>query len=348
MKKTKFMEWWRPLLLILAGAINAAGVVMFLSPSGILDGGISGLSLLLNRVTGVSLAIFIIIINVPFFLFGFKRMGTKFIICSLTAIGSYALFSFVFKDVAALDKLMYASLNDDIFLCAVFGGLISGIGSGLTIKVGGAIDGIEVMAVLFSKKLTVTVGQFVMGFNVVLYVIACFILKDFQIGLYSIVTYGIGLKAVDFIVEGFDKGKGCIIITENADVISEAISKRLGRSVTLLNAKGYYSGKDSTMMYCVVNRFEISKLKSIIAEIDPSAFVTISEISEVLGSGVKARRKVISLRDTPIIDNDTVVLTPDTDIADEITESEFDNVKDAAITPAAEPCEKPETTKNDE
>lgn len=291
--KEKFkIEWWRALILLLAGAINALGVVAFLLPSGILDGGISGLSVLLARLTPVSIAVFIACINLPFFLFGFKRMGLKFIVCSIIAIASYALFSYIFDSLVKLDEIMFKAVKEDMLLCTIFGALISGAGSGLTIKMGGAIDGIEVTAVVFAKKLSLTVGQFVMMFNVILYVIACFLLKDFQIGLYSIVTYGIGLKAVDFIADGFDKGKGVFIITEKSDAVAETLSAEMGRGLTILDARGYYSGTDKTMLYCVVNRFEISRLKTLIAATDPTAFVTISDISEVLSeSGIKLQRK---------------------------------------------------------
>lgn len=272
----------RYILLIFAGAINALGVVSFLLPSKILDSGISGLSLLIGNVTGLSISIFIASINIPFFILGLKRQGWRFIVYSLVAICSYSLFSFIFDYVIDLDTFMFNSVNGDIFLCSIFGAVISGIGSGLTIRLGGAIDGIEVAAVIFAKKISLTIGQFVMIFNVILYTVACFLLKSFHIGLYSIITYAIGLMAVDFIVDGLNKAKGCIIITENGNLIAEQISLKMGKGITLINSKGYYSGDDKTMMYCVVNRFEISKLKHIVSEVDPHAFLTISEISEVI------------------------------------------------------------------
>lgn len=277
-------EWWKIIALIIAGAINALGVVTFLYPASILDGGISGLSVLLAKLTPLSLAVYIAIINIPFFVIGFKKMGLKFILCSIIAISSYSLFAFLFDKIADIGNIMFKLINGDFLLCTVFGGLISGIGSGLTIKLGGAIDGVEVMAVMFAKKLSLTIGQFVMVFNVVLYVIACFLLKNFQIGLYSIITYGIGVKTIDFIVDGINKGKACIIITNHASKIANEVSSKMGRGITLINSKGYYSGEDKIMMYCVVNRFEIGKIKGIISDIDKDAFVTITDISEVLGS----------------------------------------------------------------
>ncbi len=270
-------------MLVVAGIVNAAGVALFLIPSSILDGGFSGTAILLNRVTGLYVSIFIVAINLPFFVFGAKKLGWTFIVSSLIAVMTYALTAYVFISVFKISDAVYALTNNDIFLCAIFGGLISGIGSGLTIRSGGAMDGVEVMAVLFSKKLGITVGQFVMIYNVIIYVIACIVLKDLRIGLYSIVTYTIGLRAVDFVVEGFDKGKACIVITQKGEELAQKISSELGRGITLLDSRGYYSNECRTMLYCVVNRFEIGRLKTLVASVDSSAFVTISDISEVVG-----------------------------------------------------------------
>ncbi|MDD3832006.1 MAG: YitT family protein [Clostridia bacterium] len=278
------------IMLIVAGLVNATGVALFLTPATVLDGGISGLSVLLSMLTEVPVSVFIIVINIPFYLFGWRRMGIRFIIYSIIAIVSYSLFSALYQ-FTGLDDIMYALLGGDRILCLVFGAILSGIGSGMTIRYGGGIDGVEVMAVLFAKRLTITVGQFVMIFNCILYTTSCFLTMNFQIGLYSILAYAIGLKAVDFVVEGLDRAKACIIITDHCDALAGAISGKMMRGVTLIDSKGYYSGQEKTMVYCVVNRFEIGLLKSIVAEIDPSAFVTINDIGEVLGSGVKKRSK---------------------------------------------------------
>lgn len=277
---------YKALGLVMAGLINAVGVILFLSPANVLDGGISGLSVLLSKITPVSVAVFIILINIPFFVLGYKKNGLKFIIYSIIAIASYSLFSFIFQHFG-VDNAMSNQLGNDMFICSIFGGIISGIGSGLTIKFGGAIDGIEVLSVLFAKKLSLTVGQFVMIFNAIMYICACFIFNNFQIGLYSIVTYAIGLKAVDFVVDGFDKGKACIIITNKSEEMGDAISSSMGRGITVLNAQGYYSGEGKTMMYCVVNRFEIGKITSIVSKIDSNAFMTINDISDIFGGAVK-------------------------------------------------------------
>lgn len=174
-----------------------------------------------------------------------------------------------------------------MLLCALFGGLISGVGSGLTIRFGGAIDGIEVMAVIFAKKLNVTVGTFVMVYNVILYIICGCVLESWILPLYSIVTYGAALKTVDFIVEGFDRSKMALIITEKPEKVSQALIETFESGTTKISATGGYSNEDKTMIYFIVNRFQISKMRTIVQETDPNAFITISDVADV----VKAKSK---------------------------------------------------------
>lgn len=285
------VKWWQFPMLILAGIVNATGVALFLLPSGVLDGGLSGTSILLSQITPLHVSLFLVILNVPFFLFAIFKQGPSIAACSLVAILSYSGMTWVYQTGLELSEVMWGLVNNDVFLCAIFGGIISGLGSGLTIRFGGAMDGVEVMAVLFAKKIGVTVGQFVMIYNIVIYTVACFLLNNFSVGLYSIVTYAIGLKAVDFVVDGFDKGKACIIITQKGEQMASVICKEMGRGITLLDSKGFYSNQSRTMMYCVVNRFEIGRLKKLVNAVDDTAFVTISEVSEVMGTGVHLRRK---------------------------------------------------------
>lgn len=290
-------EIFRYVGLVVAGIINATGVVLFLASAGILDGGLSGTAMFLDSLIGDAslLSVFLVVLNVPFFIIGFRKLGFKFVISSAIAIGSYATMSGVYQ-ACGLDELVWE--QTDVFLCAVFGGLLSGVGSGLTIRFGGAMDGMEATAVLFSKKIGLTVGQFVMIYNAIIYILACVILGEVYVGLYSIVTYAVGIKAVDFVVEGLDKGKGCFIITSKGGKVAEALSEEFKRGVTLLNSKGYHSKTENLTVYCVVNRFEIGRLKTVVAEVDPNAFVTIHDISDVLGSSVKfnSRKKKKGVR----------------------------------------------------
>ena len=279
------------LLLFTAGVINAVGVTMFLAPVHLYDSGISGTAMLLWQVTPESwtLSLFLLLLNTPLFLFGWKKQGTVFTVYSLWAVFVYSSSaSFVITNILPVDVSSASPFaGQDLLLCALFGGLISGIGSGMTIRFGGAIDGIEVMAVIFSKRLGLTVGSFVMAYNVLLYIAIGCIFRSWVLPLYSIVTYCAAIKAVDFIVEGLDKAKSAMIVTTKADAISDALSDAFGRGITHIGARGYYSGTDQTIIYFVVNRFQIAKMKALVTEADPDAFITISEVSDVLGRSVQ-------------------------------------------------------------
>lgn len=274
-------------MLILAGLINAFGVTVFLAPVNLYDSGISGTSMLLSQLTPecMTLSTFLLILNVPLFLYGLKKQGLAFTIYSIFAVAIYSLGAWLITDVLPIDVTMASPLaEDDLLLCAIFGGLISGVGSGLTIRFGGAIDGIEVMAVIFSKKLGITVGTFVMIYNVILYIVCGVVLSSWILPLYSIITYAAGVKTVDFIVEGLDRSKGVMIITSKAEDVSRALIEEFETGTTKLAAKGGYTGKDKTVIYFVVNRFQISKMRQIVHTIDPKAYMTITEVADVFKS----------------------------------------------------------------
>lgn len=286
------LRWQNFLLLIAAGAINAVGVTLFLAPVHLYDSGISGTSMLLWQMTPPewTLSLFLVLLNVPLFLFGLKKQGLCFTIYSIWAVLVYSGVSFLINEVLPVDVSTASPFaGTDLLLCAIFGGLISGIGSGLTIRWGGAIDGIEVMAVIFAKRLGLTVGSFVMAYNVVLYLLIGVLWGSWILPLYSIVTYFVGNKAVDFIVEGLDKAKAVMIVTQKQDDICRVLSDEFGRGITQISAKGYFSGTDNCVVYFVVNRFQIPRVKKIVASVDAAAFVTITEISDVMGSSVKRK-----------------------------------------------------------
>lgn len=288
LKKTlNSLEWKNFLFLFIAGCINAIGVTVFLAPVKLYDSGISGTSILLSQITSDawSLSLFLLLLNVPLFLFGLKKQGVAFTVYSVFTVAVYSLASFMINDVLPIDVSIASPLaGQDLLLCALFGGIISGIGSGLTIRNGGAIDGVEVMAVIFSHKLNITVGTFVMVYNVLLYVVCGIVMNSWILPLYSIVTYAAGLKTIDFIVEGIDRSKSVMIITDKADEISEALIEEFGCGTTKLSAVGGFSNAEKTVIYFVVNRFQIYKMKTIIHSLDPKAFVTISEVADVFKS----------------------------------------------------------------
>ena len=274
-------------MLMLAGFINAFGITVFLAPVNLYDSGISGTSMLLGQLTPeyMTLSIFLLILNIPLFIYGLKKQGLAFTIYSIFAVAFYSLGAWLITDVLPIDVSMASPLaEDDLLLCAIFGGLISGVGSGLTIRFGGAIDGIEVMAVIFSKKLGITVGTFVMIYNIILYIICGIVLNSWILPLYSIITYAAGLKTVDFIVEGLDRSKGVMIITEKPKAVSEALMYEFETGTTKIAATGGYSNKDKTVIYFVVNRFQISRMRQIVHTIDPHAYMTITEVADVFKS----------------------------------------------------------------
>ncbi len=271
-------------ILLVAGCINAFGVTVFLAPVKLYDSGISGTSMLLSQITPeyMSLSVFLLILNIPLFLFGLKKQGVAFTMYSIFAVAIYSLGSWLITNILPIDVSMVSPLaGEDLLLCALFGGIISGCGSGLTIRYGGAIDGIEVMAVIFAKKLNITVGTFIMIYNVILYIICGFVINSWILPLYSIVTYMAALKTVDFIVEGFDRSKEVMIVTDKPNEINEALLKEFECGTTKIAATGGYSNADKTIIYFVVNRFQISKMRNIVHTIDPKAFVTISEVADV-------------------------------------------------------------------
>ena len=278
------------LLLLAAGCINAVGVTMFLAPVHLYDSGFSGTSMLLWQVTPeqFTLSLFLVVLNVPFFLFGLRRQGVAFTIYSVWAVAVYSAASFLITDILPVDVASASPFaGQDLLLCAVFGGLISGVGSGMTIRFGGAIDGVEVMAVIFAKRLGLTVGTFVMVYNVILYLVIGVVFQSWVLPLYSILTYCAAIKTIDFIVEGLDKAKAAMIITDRAQEVCDALSDAFGRGITQLEARGYYSNQARTVIYFVVNRFQIGRMKELVTDVDPNAFITISEVSDVLGSSLK-------------------------------------------------------------
>ncbi len=273
--------------LFIAGVINAIGVTMFIAPVMLYDSGISGTSILLAQITPpiFSLSFFLLVLNIPLFLFGLKKQGASFTVNATFTVVIYSLSSWLITDILPIDVSIASPLaGGDLLLCALFGGMISGIGSGLAIRCGGAMDGIEVLAVIFAKSLNITVGTFVMVYNALLYIICGIIMGSWILPLYSIVTYGAALKTIDFIVEGIDRSKAALIITDTPNDVCAALSKEFECGMTTINARGYYSGTDKTVIYIIINRFQIAKMKSIVHNIAPDAYISITEVADVFHS----------------------------------------------------------------
>ena len=285
MNLIKQLKPFNILFLTVAGIINAVGVTMFLAPVKLYDSGISGTSMLLSQLTPLTLSVFLVLLNVPLFLYGLKKQGKVFTVYAIYTVCIYSICAWLITDILPIDVSFASPLaGEDLLLCAIFGGLISGTGSGMAIRFGGAMDGIEVMAVVFAKRLGITVGTFVMAYNVMLYVICGISINSWILPLYSIVTYAAALKTVDFIVEGIDRSKAAMIITVKPDEISTALSEAFESGVTKIEAIGGYSNTPKTVIYFVLNRFQIGRMKTLVHEIDSTAYITITEVADVFKS----------------------------------------------------------------
>ena len=275
------------LFLTLAGIINAFGVIVFLAPVKLYDSGISGTSMLISQVTPewCSLSLILILLNIPIFILGLKKQGAAFTIYSIYVVCIYSLAAWIITDVLPVDVSIVSPLaGSDLFLCAIFGGIISGCGSGMAVRFGGAIDGIDIIGVMFAKKLSLSLGTFVMIYNVILYIVCGFVINSWILPLYSIVTYAAALKTVDFFVEGFDRSKAAFIITSKPTEVCRALSGTFENGITTIKAHGYYSNSDKTMIYFVVNRFQIGKMKNTVHDIDPKAYISISEVADIFSA----------------------------------------------------------------
>lgn len=279
------LSWKNFVALFFAGSINAFGVVIFLFPVKLYDSGISGLSMLLDQITPpyLTLSVFLIVFNIPIFVFGSKKQGYSFTVYSVFAVIVYSLTSFLITNVLPVDVSFVSPLaGSDLLLCAVFGGVISGVGSGLTIRFGGAIDGIDVLSVIFAKKIGMSLGTFVMLFNTILYIVCGIVIQSWILPLYSIVTYFVGAKVVDYVVEGIDRSKCAMIVTTKATEITDELSKCFQSGGTIVNAIGGYSKDSKEIIYFIVNHFQINRMKSIVHSIDNSAYITLHDVSDII------------------------------------------------------------------
>ena len=271
----------------IAGVISAVGVTFFLSPVSLYDSGFSGTSMLLSQLTPdyLSLSLFLLILNFPIFIYGLRKQGSLFTFYALFAVSTYSVTAWLIEDVFPVDVSVSSPFaGKDLLLCAVFGGMICGFGSGLSVRYGGAIDGVEVLAVIFAKKIGITVGAFMMIYNVLLYIVCAIIINSWTLPLYSILTYMAALKTLDFIVDGFDRSKCAMIITDKPDEVCEELMYAFESGMTKIKVRGGYSNSDKTMIHFVVNRFQVTKMKNIVHEVDSMAYITISEVADVFSA----------------------------------------------------------------
>ena len=277
----KLLDNFLSFLLITLGATLAAlALEIFLVPNNIIDGGIIGISIMISYITKVKLSILTFVLNIPFLILGYKQLGKSFLIKAAYAMLVFSVLLEQFKPVP--------ELTNDILLATVFGGLLLGIGVGFVIKFGACLDGTEVVAILINKKTSFSVGQVVMFLNFFIYSTSG-LLFGWDRALYSILTYFITFKIIDMVSEGFEQAKAAMIITNHGEEIANSIYKHLGRTVTMLEGEGIISGK-KVVLYAVVTRIEIPELKRIVAADDYSAFVTITDVNEIVGKHIKKKK----------------------------------------------------------
>lgn len=282
-KNKTFMKIMEYMFLAIGAVLSAWALECFLVPNSILDGGVNGISIILNKIYGLNLSLLIVLINIPFLFIGYKNLGNEFLIKSLSTIVVFSLFVHLFNGVS--------NVTDDILLATIYGSATLGIGVGLIIKFGGCLDGTESLGIVISKNTNLSVGQFVLICNCIIFLIAGFIF-GIDRALFSLLAYFITSKIIDRITNGFESAKAAMIITDTGEAISKAIYQKIGRTCTKIKGKGLLSG-EKEILYCVITRIEVSELRKIVLESDNSAFITITDVSEIIGSHIKDNNKKI-------------------------------------------------------
>lgn len=271
----------RFIFIIIGAALVSIALEIFLIPNRIVDGGVIGISIMSSYLSNIPVGIFIILLNFPFFFVGYKQIGKTFAVSTAFAVGCLSI------GVTLLSG--FPSLTNDVFLSSIFGGIINGAGVGLIIRCGGCLDGTETVAIILDKRTSFSIGEIVMVFNFFILSAAGFV-YGWERAMYSLITYFIAYKVIDIVTEGLDEMKGVLIISEAYEDISEALIARLGRGLTLLDGHGGYKGLPTNVIYIVVSRIELSKLKNIVHGFDENALVTINSVET---SGKRYRKRAI-------------------------------------------------------
>ena len=274
----KLKQFGPSFLMTTVGAVAAAfAVAVFLVPVTILDGGIVGVSIIISTLTKLPLGALTFVLNVPFLLIGLKSLGKRFLV---TGIYSMALFSVMLRVFERFEPV-----TETAILACVFGGVLLGFGVGLVLRGGGCLDGTEIIALLISRRTRLSVGQVVFGFNILIYGTAG-LLFGWDRAMFSLLTYFLSFKVIDMVEQGLEQAKSVMIITDDGKAMADTIYQRLGRTCTMMEGAGRISGSKS-VLYCVVTRVELSTMRRIVSEADGSAFVTISDVSEIVGNHIK-------------------------------------------------------------
>ncbi len=283
-KREMFLSFLNKLFFLTLGPFIAAfALEIFLVPNNIIDGGIVGVSIITSYLTKINLGLLVFILNIPFFLLAFNKIGKKFVVQTFYAIGMLSLFLNFFNT-------HHHPVSHDLLLSTVFGGIILGTGVGLVLKHEGSLDGTEIMSLVLSKKFGFSVGEWIMTFNIFIYG-ASGLVFGWNKAMYAVLTYFIAYRVIDVVLEGMNSAKSIEIISDKGYEIGQELLERLDIGVTYLKGVGAYSGKEKTVIYCVISRLELAKLKQIIKEIDPRAFIAIVDVHEAYGGRRRGGRK---------------------------------------------------------
>lgn len=279
--KSKPLEIVRRILFIIIGAILVSvALEIFLINNSIIDGGITGISIMASYLSGARIGIFLFLLNLPFLILGYRTIGKTFALSTLLGVAVLSISTSLLHPVKPF--------TDDVFLAAVFGGIFLGAGTGIVIRAGGSLDGTEIVAILLNRKLPFSVGETVMFINFFILGSAGFV-YSWDRAMFSLIAYYIAFKVIDLTIEGFDESKSCWIISDHHKDIGDAITARLGRGVTLLHGEGGYTGDQKKVIFCVITRLEEAKLKTIVNELDPAAFLAVGNIHDVKGGRFKKK-----------------------------------------------------------
>lgn len=271
----------RAFFLIIGAFIVACALELFLLPNQIIDGGVIGISMMVSHITKGNLGAIIFAINLPFVIMAYKTLGRKFVINTFFAI--------TMLSIATNVVLRFDHVTDDLLLATIFGGILLGLGVGLILRNNASLDGTEMVSLRLSKKLkVVSVGELLMGMNLFVYAGAGF-LFGWDRALYSILTYYVASKVMDTVIEGLDKAKSVRIVSDFSREIGDSIMKELDVSVTYMKTQGGYSRQEKILTYCIVNKFDMAKLKEVVHNVDPNAFIVTEDVHEVEGG--RFRRK---------------------------------------------------------
>lgn len=268
------------LLLTLGAIVYAAGLETFFVPNNLIDGGIVGVSMMISYLTDTPLSVFVVLLNIPFLYLGYKQIGKTFTISTLYSIVVLALAIQYFHTTP--------NITYDIFLATIFGGIVVGLGVGMIIRYGGSVDGTEIVAIISDRKTELSVGETVMIINLFILSSAGLVF-GWERAMYSLIAYFIAYKVMDLVISGLEESKGVMIVSDKSDDLAETLLARLGRGVTILHGEGAYTNEPKRILYTVVTRLEVAKLKAIVKEKDPSAFLSIYNINDVVGGRVKKK-----------------------------------------------------------